>query len=279
MAAVQAAEQFRRKLERVMARAGQPQAAFARQIGIDRSTLSQLLSPANDRLPRAETLAAIARGCRVSADWLLGLSEREQIGAQMVEAPLEFEAQAHAPIDRRFMRWLDEAAGRRLRTVPMSFPDFLKSDAVAAWEYAPAPEAMAEFQGFRARILGLIGDGAAFEVCAEVQAIEAFATGAAQWAGLDGATRAAQLRDMARSVEALYPSLRLFLYDLRQTYSAPFTLFGRQRAALYLGPTWLVLNASEHIALLDRRFDELVRLATVQPHEAAAHLASWAERA
>ena len=56
--------------------------AYARAVGIDRSTLSQLLSPANERLPRAETLAAIATLAGVSVDWLLGLQSEERPGAE-----------------------------------------------------------------------------------------------------------------------------------------------------------------------------------------------------
>lgn len=43
-------------------------AAFARKIDVDRSTLSQILSGATDRLPRVETLEAIARSEQVSLD-------------------------------------------------------------------------------------------------------------------------------------------------------------------------------------------------------------------
>ena len=267
------AQKFRTRLERVMARAKLSQAAFSRQLGIDRSTLSQLLSPANDRLPRAETLAAIARGCAISVDWLLGLSEREQVGAQMVETLVQIEPQAHGLVDQRFAQWLDEAAGRKLRTVPVSFPDFLKNDTVVGYEYAASgEEALPAFTVLRTKILAMLRDGVEFEVCAEMQALELFAQGAAQWAGLDRSARRGQLLAMARVIDELYPSLRLFLYDVRQNWSAPFTVFGRQRAVVYLGPSYLVLNTSAHIAMLTKRFDDLVRGATVQPHEAAVYV-------
>lgn len=274
MASTAAADGFRRRLESLLRRMELSQAAFARLLGIDRSTLSQLLAADNNRLPRAETLTALARGCGVSVVWLLGLSQREQIGAQMVEATVEIEAQAHAPIDARFMRWLGESAGRKTRSVPMTFPDFLKTDAVADYEYSgsPSEESRRDFDLFRARIGDMIGNGAEFEVCAELQALEAFAAGAAQWRALPRDARHEQMRALAKGLREHYPSLRLFLYDLRQTYSAPFTVFGTQRAAIYVGPTYLVLNGAEHIKLLTRRFDELVRLAVVQPHDAADHV-------
>ncbi|GLS17476.1 XRE family transcriptional regulator [Labrys miyagiensis] len=274
MAHPSAAQGFRDRLERVIAQTGLNQAGFSRHVGIDRSTLSQLLSPENDRLPRAETLAAIAKGCRISIDWLLGLSQREQVGAELVEAVLTIETQAHAPFDERFLRWHAEAAGRKLRTVPMTFPDFMKTDDVMHFEYAAAlgPDPSPALGDRRRHVVASVRDGGEMEACVSIQALEAFTAGKAQWEGLDSATRQIQLNAMAALAEELYPTLRLQLYDLRQTYSAPFTVFGNSRAAVYLGPTYLVLNASEHIRTLTRRFDDIVRTAVIQPHMMASYL-------
>ena len=41
---------FRDRLQKIIAQTGLNHAAFSRHVGMDRSTLSQLLSPANDRL-------------------------------------------------------------------------------------------------------------------------------------------------------------------------------------------------------------------------------------
>jgi transcriptional regulator with XRE-family HTH domain len=274
MAHPSAAQGFRERLERVIARTGLNHAGFSRHVGVDRSTLSQLLSPANDRLPRAETLAAIARGCRISIDWLLGLSQREQIGAEMVETALTIETHAHAPFDERFLRWHAETGGRKLRTVPMSFPDFMKTDEVMHFEYAAAlgGEPMPALADRRRQIESAVREGAELEACVSLQAIEMFAEGRGQWQGLDPAVRRAELNAMSHQVDDLYPGLRLFLYDLRHTYSAPFTVFGQSRAAVYLGPSYLVLNASEHIRMLTRRFEEIIRSASIQPHAVGEHL-------
>ena len=55
---------FRVRLSEAMARAGVSQAALARRAGISRSTLAQLLSPEVNRLPRADTVAAVAMSSR-----------------------------------------------------------------------------------------------------------------------------------------------------------------------------------------------------------------------
>ena len=279
MAHPSAAQGFRDRLERVIAGTGLNQAGFSRHVGIDRSTLSQLLSPDNDRLPRAETLTAIARACRISVDWLLGLSQREQVGAEMVEAVLTIETLAHVPFDERFLRWHSETGNGKLRTVPVSFPDFTKRDEVVRFEYAAAigPEPSPLLPERRRIVTEAIRDGAEMEACVALQSLQLFAQGLGQWQGLSAEVRVAQLTDLIALTEELYPTFRLYLYDLRQTWSAPFSVFGHVRAAVYLGPAYLVLNASEHIRLLSRRFDDLIRSASVQPHAIGDYLRSLLE--
>src|SRR3546814_9844874 len=76
-------ESCRERLTQVFERSGLSRSAFAAKAGLDRSTLSQLLAAANDRLPRAETIAAIAEQEQVSTDWLLGLVQEEKIGTNI----------------------------------------------------------------------------------------------------------------------------------------------------------------------------------------------------
>ena len=90
---------FRQRLADVIARTGGSRAAFAERIGIDRSTLAQVLSAANDRLPRAETLAAIAADQQVSIDWLLGLQPGGTAGAR--DHPAAADGRARRPLAGR----------------------------------------------------------------------------------------------------------------------------------------------------------------------------------
>src|SRR3546814_17849698 len=89
-------ETFRERLSEVIARSGLSRSGFAAKAGLDRSTLSQLLSPSNDRLSRAETIAAIAKQEQVSTDWLLGLVQEEKIGTNILSEAPEI-ARAPAP--------------------------------------------------------------------------------------------------------------------------------------------------------------------------------------
>ena len=72
------AQRFRERLREAMERGRVNRSTLAARIGIDRSTLSQLLSSEVDRLPRADTAAAIASALNVSLDWLLGLSQQAE---------------------------------------------------------------------------------------------------------------------------------------------------------------------------------------------------------
>lgn len=259
---------FRRRLETVLSRSGLTPSAFARIAGIDRSTLAQLLGDEDPRLPRADTLIAIAQAARVSVDWLLGLSQREEVGAELIEAMLQIEPHDRMPADDHFVEWLNEAQGYRVRTVPVSLPDFMKTEAVLRFEYhfAFAAAAPARLEAVRARLDYMCRPDTEVEVCMTLQSLWGLAGGREIWQGLPREERRSQIRHMARLYAEAYPGLRLYLYDLRTIYSAPFTVFGPKRAVLFLGHSYLVLNGSDHIRLFTRRFDELIRAAAVHPH-------------
>lgn len=254
-----------------MANRGMNQSAFARSAGLDRSTLAQLLSDASPRLPRAETLAAIAVSCGVSVDWLLGLSQREQRGESMGEV-LRIEPHEDLPIDDRMFRWMLEAAGSKIRTVPVSFPDLLKTPAVLRHEYrhAAGDAAPRSWDSIESRLVYLQQPETEIEACACVQALEELAQGRGIWSGLPRADRAEQVERMAVLCRDLYPSFRLFLFDRQRNYSVPFSVFGATRAALFVGGIYFVFTWTEHIRALMRRFDALVRDAVVQPPDVPA---------
>ena len=220
MAHPSAAQGFRDRLERIIAQTGlQPRRPSRAMSASTARPCRSCFPPTNDRLPRAETLAAIAKGCRISIDWLLGLSQREQIGAEIVQAALTIETQAHAPFDERFLRWQGETAGRKLRTVPMSFPDFMKIDDVMEFEYAAAlgPEATPALAERRRQVEAAIREGGELEACVSLQALTAFAARRRRNGTASARTpRRTQLNAMVRLTADLYPAFRLFLYDLQR---------------------------------------------------------------
>ena len=272
---------FRARLGEAMAKGGLNRSALARRIGKDRSTLSQLLSPAHDRLPRTETVAALAAALQVSLDWLLGLSGEAKLGADILHESMHVTPSPASPIDEGLARWRAEALGYKIRYVPTTLPDLVKTDDVIEHEYRDfatrdADRVIAESQGKLAYSRLPETD---MEVCMPVQDIEGFARGEGVWRGLSEDARRAQIERMHILVSELYPTLRLYLYDGRTHYSVPFTVFGPVRAAIYIGQMYFVFNTTEHIRMLAQHFDSLIRAAVVQATESAAWIADLRERA
>lgn len=267
-------ELFRQRLTEVIERSGMSRSAFAAALGLDRSTLSQLLAADNERLPRAETIIAVAVMAQVSVDWLLGLSQIEQSGAELVENALEIEPNAARPLDERLARWHAEAIGYKIRYVPTSLPDLLKSEDVIRYEYGLTDERLQtlRIEQSEARLAYSRRPETDMEVCSPVQSLESFVRGEGIWRDLGRKSRRAQTERMIQLLEELYPTLRWFLFDGRRRFSVPFTIFGPQRAAVYFGNMYFVFNATRQIRVLTRHFDELIRAATVQPTEVAGML-------
>jgi transcriptional regulator with XRE-family HTH domain len=265
---------FRQRLADVIARTGGSRAAFAQRIGIDRSTLAQVLSPANDRLPRVETLAAIAADQQVSMDWLLGLSQDGPLAPAIIQQPLMVEPGGHSPADERLTRWHAEAAGYKVRYVPATLPDLLKTEELIRYEYrdqvGPIPESRIE--AAHARLANQRRPETDMEVCSSVQSVESFARGEGIWRELAAPARRQQIEWMIELLDELYPTFRWFLYDGVRRFSVPLTVFGPKRAAIYVGHMYLVFNSTEHIRVLTEHFDNLIRAATVQPPKVSALL-------
>lgn len=264
---VERVRQFRARLLDAMERVGISRSALARQAGIDRSTLSQLLGTQGDRLPRAETVAAIAASLQVSLDWLLGLSETDRFGAGIVQQSLQIEPGDPDSAHERLIGWYEEAAGYKIRYHPTTLPDLLKTDSVIEYEYRySATHSLEQVQSQRHQRLAYNRlPETEVEVCSTCEELEAFAFGHGIWGELDRQTRLDQLGRMRALSAELYPTFRWFLYSGRSRYCVPVTIFGRQRAAVYVGEMYFVFNTTDHILALIGQFDDLIRAAIVQP--------------
>ena len=176
---------FRGRLTEAMERAGASRAALARRVGIDRSTLTQLLSTEVDRLPRADTVAAIAAELKVSLDWLLGLSQVNKLGADILHESLQVAPSAQEPVDEQIIEWFEEASGTKVRSVPATLPDFSKTAEVLRHEYRvfsarSLDRALGEARDKLTRLRLADTD---MEICMPLQGLEDFAD-------LEGAARA-----------------------------------------------------------------------------------------
>ena len=261
---------FQERLASLIERAGMSRSQFASTAGLDRSTLSQLLASTNVRLPRAETIARIATRHSVSVDWLLGLSQVDQVATDIVPQ-LVIEPDADRPADERLAQWHEQARGYKVRYVPATLPDQLKTDDVIAFEIGMLDDAAAAAWRDVAQehIDHAADELSEIEVCLPRQSFEIFARGQGVWQGLEPWARARQLTVMADKLEASYPRYRCFLFDARERFSVPYTVFGPHRAAIYVGDMYFVFNSTEHIRVLTGHFDDLIRHARVQPNESA----------
>lgn len=270
----QTVEAFRARVLELIERGNDSRSAFAAKVGMDRSTLSQLLSADNDRLPRTETVVAIARAEQVSCDWLLGLTQDRQEGTELVRAGMEIESGAGSPMDERLARWHKEATGYKIRYIPTTLPDLLKTEEVIRYECPDvadvAPEASVEQAS--SRLSYSREPETEMEVCCAVQTVEMFARGEGVWRRLDRRARRAQIERMVQLTEELYPTFRWSLYDGLSHFSVPVTLFGPQRAVVYVGQLYFVFNTTDHIRVLTSHFDGLVKEAVKQPTDMPAFL-------
>jgi transcriptional regulator with XRE-family HTH domain len=264
---------FHRRLQEAVQRSGLSKSDFAELAGIDRTTLSQLLSPSNRRLPRFDTIVAIAATHQVSTDWLVGLSNAGPVEAEMM-AHTSFTAPGPSESDERLLEWMEEAADYKVRYVPATLPDLLKTDAVIRHERSggAGPDPTQTMETTAARLTWARHPDSEMECCSSMQGVTAFARGEGIFRRLGVATRREQLDRMIELTSELYPMFRWFMFDGLQRYAAPVTIFGHRRAALYLGQMYLVLTSAEHVRTLSRHFDGLIREATVQPHQIPTHL-------
>lgn len=258
---------------------GTSQSALARAVGVDRSTVSQLIKGTGARLPNAQVVGECAAALGVSADWLLGLTDRPETAADILASSLSLTEAPRALVDEQIFRWHREAAGYKIRHVPAGLPDMFKTRAVLEWEYAPhlgrsIDQAIGASEDRLAWMRRAQSD---YEIALPLYELHAFMHGEGYYTGLPYAVRAEQVAFLLEVCEQLYPRLRIYLFDARRLYSAPLTVFGPLLAALYIGQNYMVFRDTERVQALSRHFDHLVREAHVTARALPGHVrALWA---
>lgn len=260
---------FRDRLGEAMQAQWLNRSTLAERAGVDRSTVSLLLSEQQTRLPSGHVVADLAAALNVTTDWLLGLTTTTRAPGEILRESMQVAERAPGRNDANIERWLEEAGDAKVRNVPASLPEFMKTEAVMTLEYADyagksPQQALAETQ---VRLTLSRVPGSDTEVALPRQRLEDFARRTGIWAALSAGQVREQLLHMADLCDELYPSVRLHLYDQRQHYSAPITVFGQRRAVIYVGSAYFVFNTQEHVQALTRHFDQLVRDARVLSHE------------
>ena len=256
-----------------VAERGVTQSALARATGADRSTISVLLSSGN-RLPNAQLAADCAAALGTSADWLLGLSDRPEPLADILAMSLTISEAPRALIDETIFAWHQEAAGYKIRHVPATLPDMLKTRAMLEWEYEPqlgrtSAQAIGASEDRLAWMRGARSD---YEIAMAMHELDSFADATGYYTGLPAPVRCEQIDRLIALADQLYPSLRMYLFDARRVFSAPVTVFGPLLAVVYLGRHYIAFRDRERVEAVAQHFDWLVREAAVGARDMGAHL-------
>ncbi|MDI3335441.1 helix-turn-helix transcriptional regulator [Defluviimonas aestuarii] len=252
---------FRDRLVQALAEKGENQSSLARLVGVDRSTISQLLTGQGARLPNAQVVAECATALDVSADWLLGLTERPERLADLLATSMTMTEAPRALIDETIFGWHQEAAGYKIRHVPATLPDMLKTRDMLRWEYEPQLGRTAE-QAIGAsedRLNLMARSGSDYEIALPLHELEAFARAEGYYRGLPAHIRAEQIERLRQLYGTLYPALRIYVFDARRVFSSPVTIFGPLLAVLYLGRHYIAFRDSARVTSFSAHFDWLVR--------------------
>ena len=253
---------------------------LARAAGVQRSTIGKILAEGSAQLPNVQLAANCASALGVSLDWLSALTDRMERPGDVVEDGVRMEAAARTSVDDRLLEWHREAVGYKIRHVPTSLPELLKTREVLEWEYrahlGKTPgQAMAAVED---RMDWMRQNMSDYEIALPRHEVESFAGGEGYWSGLGAEARRVQLARMAESCEQLYPSLRIFIYDAHQIFSAPLTVFGPLLGVIYVGSVTLAFRQAGRVRSLARHFDGLVRAADGDPRDVPQWFAELARR-
>ncbi|MDJ0639539.1 MAG: helix-turn-helix transcriptional regulator [Paracoccaceae bacterium] len=265
---------FRKRLSEAMNTRGETRASLARRIGVDRSTVSQLLGQTSARLPNAQVVAECATALGVSGDWLLGLTDLPEQAAELLASSVVVSRAVRTPLDEQILTWQREAAGYKIRHVPATLPDMLKTDAMLRWEYEPYLGRTTE-QAIGAshdRLDGLRESMSDFEIAMPLYTVESFVGRTGYYSGLPQHIRDEQMAHFIDLHDQLYPALRVHLFDARRLWSAGLTVFGPLIGVIYLGQQYLAFRDRQRVRDLTDHFDALVREAHVSARDWPKHL-------
>lgn len=260
---------FRERLRQALQLSGISQAALARTIGVDRSTISQLLGDSGARLPNAQVVGECAAALNVSADWLLSLSDRPENATDIVANSLALTRAPRALVDEQIYHWHREAAGYKIRHVPATLPDMFKTDAMLEWEYAPhlGRTIQQAIGASKDRLNWMRQSTSDYEIAIPIHEMVSFATSQGYYRDLPPEVRTEQIGWLVDLCDQFYPRVRIYLFDSRRLYSAPVTVFGPLLAVLYVGRHYLAFRDSERVHSFTEHFDALIREASFATHE------------
>ncbi|MDG1085483.1 MAG: XRE family transcriptional regulator, partial [Planktotalea sp.] len=162
----------------------------------------------------------------MSTDWLLGLTNRPETPDDIVAAALSLSPAERTSADEQLLEWHHEATGYKVRHVPATLPDILKTKRMLDWEYAAVrelrlPEAYSAMQDQLEWLSSGVSD---YEIALPIHEIEACAAGTSYYKDAGKDVREEQLHFIADQCEQMFPRLRIFLFDAHRVFSSPVTV-------------------------------------------------------
>jgi transcriptional regulator with XRE-family HTH domain len=274
------AQLMQERLRQSFARTGLSISEFSRRHHIDRSTLSQLLSSQQFRMPRADTVAALADALHVSCDWLLGLTEEQRFGIELIQSAVSLYDEELEQSESQWVRWHKEAGDAKIRYVTVtSIPHQLKNKNTILYEYESllGRDDAQTYWDSGSFLEEIERRNRNYEVCGSLQMLEAFAKGDWIWSGYKTNLRKQQLLDMAQDLEALYPEYQLYLFDETKVITVPMVLFGTHKAVLNCNGNFIAFTRDIHIEFLNDIFKTMIKNTVIYPHQTVDFIRKMAQ--
>jgi hypothetical protein len=181
---------------------------------------------------------------------------------------------ARSSVDDQMLDWHQEATGYKIRHVPATLPDLLKTPAILPWEYehhlGKTPDQA--INAMQENLSWLRTRHTDYEIALPRHELECFGAGTGYYAGLSVKARKEQIESWINNYDQLYPSLRIFQFDAHQVFSAPITVFGPLIATIYLGRHYIVFRDSVRVQAMTNHFDWLIREASVDARDFIANI-------
>ena len=268
------AEIFRDRLKEALSKSKITAAELCRRSDTKQATFTQLINADEPRLPRSDTIAALAASLNVSTDWLLGLSHHPESGAEIVGRYVEVgKSRVSGDTVNHWLSFFEQAKDKKVRHIPDWLPFYFYTKDLLLYEF--------DYRGFTSEMADKVismrethlmqSRSFDLEVASIMQELEMFAKGEYYWKDLDKKVRREQLEKLVEFA-SMRPRIRWYLFDGCGRYAPPFTVFGSEKAAYTMGSCHFVFNTDEHIKILIDTFDEFVRDAAVESHETQGYI-------
>ena len=264
----EATETLRNRLLDAMDHKAVSKSELARLTGVDRSTISMILNDQSPRMPSSFFVANAARQLEVSADWLLGLSDRPQVQGELLFDSL-LSKSVRTLDDPQLFQWLNDIAGQKLRDVPAGLPGAYKTKDYIEWEYSRLDPSYAEtaYHASLKRFHWIEDTRTEYEIAIPLREVLNCRDASGFYEDAPKEVRFDQLLNLAQHCEERYPRLRLSIFATRKNFCAPIAIYGTRVATVYIGSFYIAFREKSRVQALSEQFNFMVRNAVIRDRD------------